>query len=824
MSAIAIIQFHQAAGKAAQAASIATGLGALLERQSLLSNTFDELLFARDGEVVISTSVDPNDTSNDVLGARRERALLAIDRAATSVEETLATIFSQQLTFDALLGAANDAVDASQDRMIELCGIPEGCGPLDLGDPECDTSPAAGLCGFKQTRGDYETRAETMIRTAKEVIAKIEGGQNEGLQIVNLWESAEESPSEAGLALLAYRAAAQDYAGALAEREAATRARTAEQKAIDAFTESIKDILAARQTQNTKVKAAVAGVMKIANTTVTDREELVLSAIDKRTALLAIRSVTMASWQSVNIAGNQVQIAALVAANTAEDVAAVAENSADLAEDSRDASIEALPTTVGSSTDPSAPARASISASANAGVAAAENAKVAARNAAGKARLAAETSLIIQEALLAGLDNASEFAALAVETDLAIADIYGEFEILQNDVAQSQLDFVVDELDRLADYEVLIIEQQIELRDRTAAILDRTIDDLGHSREVAQAELSMLAALLNYHAVVASARQERANLEGVRSKKIALNNIIGGPERFMTDASKLAEADRQIDRAKRKLNDWLVALEYFAVRPFFNERMAIALAKSSYELKKIGDRLDDLQAGCGGSVSSSYSEVSVRSDLLGYRESIQDRVTGTLLSPADRFKETLKRGVVPVNQRTRYTAGGILGDLLQRPEEVLSASFVVALDDFANLAVTCNAKVMSVAIKLEGEGIGSGQPTVTLLYEGSSQLYSCQPGISDYVEAFGQGETAFDTITTFQISGRSGSPVAGINEMGSPNTSFSGLPLASRYTILIDKELGGNADIVWSKVTDIKLGLTYDYQDPFPSDSLCGSR
>jgi hypothetical protein len=462
-------------------------------------------------------------------------------------------------------------------------------------------------------------------------------------------------------------------------------------------------------------------------------------------------------------------------------------------------------------------------ASAASGVYSADATKVSSKIAARKLALAAEAAGLVKDATLAALDNGAEYAAIEAETSFAISDIKGELSLLENDELRAASERAIASIERLAEFEVEAIERSLELQDRTNALKDRVVDDLSHSREVAQAELSMIAALLNYQAVVTSARQERANLEGVREKLNALNNRIGGPEAFMTEASKLAEADRQIDRAKRKLNDWLVAIEYFAVRPFFNERMAIILAKSSYELKKIADRLEDLQSACGGSVSSSFSEVSVRRDLLGYRESITDAVTGRTLSPADRFQETLKRGVVPVNQRTRYTAGGILGDLLQRPEEVLSASFVVALDDFANLAVTCNAKVKSVAIKLEGEGIGSGQPTVTLLYEGSSQLYSCQPGIGDYVETFGQNSTAFDTITTFQISGRSSSPLAGINEMGSPNNTFSGLPLASRYTILIDPELGGNANIVWSKVTDIKLGLTYDYQDPFPSDSLCGS-
>jgi len=829
MSAIVIIKLHQDAGKAAQAASIATGLGALLERQALLSKTFDELLFLRDGEVVVTTSVDPNDTSNGVLLARSRKAHDAIDTAATSVEQTLADIASQSVLFATLVTAAEDAVGASQDRMIELCGIPEDCGPADLGDPDCDTSPDAGACGFKQTRGNYLTRTETMISTAKEQIKLMEGsGSNEGLPIENLWENGP-SPSEAGLALLAYRAASKDYANALAEQREATNSRTREYAQVKAFEVSINDIKKIRENQVTKISKAIKdltdGVEGENSGTagrVKDRAQVVLDSIALRKKLLEERTGIMATWQTVNLGANAVQIALLAAANTAEDIAALSEVSGELAAEVRDEAINALPQFSGIILDPAAPSRALIWCNADMGIESSKAATATARMAAGKAQLMVETSALVKDATLAALDNGAEFATISTETQLAVADIEGELAILQNDELARQTDFLIAAADRFVEAEVAEIEAGIELQDRSNALLDRIIDDLGFSREVAQAEFSMLAAFLTYQSVVSSARQERANLEGVREKLNALNNRIGGPEAFMTEASKLAEADRQIDRAKRKLNDWLVALEYFAVRPFFNERMAIVLAKSSYELKKIADRLEDLQSACGGSVSSSYSEVSVRSDLLGYRESITDAVTARTLSPADRFQETLKRGVVPVTLRTRYTAGGTIGDLLQGPK-VLSASFVLALGDFANLAVTCNAKVTSIAIKLEGEGIGSGQPAVTLLYEGSSQLYSCQPGISEYVETWGQGSTTFGTITSFQIDGRSGSPVAGLNVMGSSNTAFSGLPLASRYTVLIDPSLYANKDIVWSKVTDIKLGLTYDYQDPFPAESACDS-
>ena len=818
MSAIVIIQLHQAAGKAAQAASIATGLGALLERQALLSRTFDELLFARDGEVVVSTSLDPNDTSNGVLRARRDTARAAIDTASTSVEQTLATIASQSVQFATLVTAAEDAVGASQDRMIELCGIPEGCGPNDLGDAACDTSWEAGLCGFNVPKSPLEGRQQTQVLRSQAYIESLNGDSPAS---ESLWEDSP-SPSEAGLALVAYRAAAEDYLGAVAEQQAAVAARQAEYAQVLAFADGIEALEARRLEQIAAVQTKLNELQGVADAAVALRATSVKNSIDTKNALLSRRKATMKTWQSINASTTAIELGTMLGASYAESLAEGATARAQDARTIRDQFKEGLPTIVGTASDPSFGARTSANLTAAPAIEVAEAAAEAAKLTARRLTAAKESAALLRESTLSAIDVNNEFDNLQTETDIAANDLVGELEILTNDANRAKGEAAIEQIERQAELDNELADRLYELQDRRNALLDRVIDDLGHTREVAQAQLSVLSAYLTYQSVVAAARQERANLEGVRAKLDALNNRIGGPEAFMTEASKLGEADRQIDRAKRKLNDWLVAIEYFAVRPFFDERMAIVLAKSSYELKKIADRLDDLQAGCGGRVSSGNSEVSVRGDLLGYRDSIEDGVTGTVMSPADRFQETIQRGVVPVNQRTRYTASDSLGSLLQS-RGVLSASFVVALGDFANLAVTCNAKVMSVAIKLEGEGIGSGQPVVTLLYEGSSQLYSCQPGISEYVETFGQNSTAFDTVTTFQVTGRSGSPVAGINAMGSPNNSFSGLPLASRYTVLIDPALPANRNIDWSKVTDIKLGLSYDYQDPFPASSLCGS-
>ena len=121
-----------------------------------------------------------------------------------------------------------------------------------------------------------------------------------------------------------------------------------------------------------------------------------------------------------------------------------------------------------------------------------------------------------------------------------------------------------------------------------------------------------------------------------------------------------------------------------------------------------------------------------------------------------------------------------------------------------------------------GSGFEEATPVVTLLYEGSSQLHSCQPGIQDYVDTFGQSSTRYGSVTTFDVSGRSAAITLGSDDFGSVNRSFKGLPVASRYTIMIDPSLPANRDLPWDQLEDIEILLGYTYQDLFPQDSTCG--
>jgi len=194
-------------------------------------------------------------------------------------------------------------------------------------------------------------------------------------------------------------------------------------------------------------------------------------------------------------------------------------------------------------------------------------------------------------------------------------------------------------------------------------------------------------------------------------------------------------------------------------------------------------------------------------------------VEATKLAPAERFRQVLSQGYIPIDKRVRYTTDSTIGDLMRSTDRVLSGTFDVSLDHFANLAATCNAKVASLSVQLVGD-IGDARPTVTVLYDGTSRLRSCQPDIGSYVDLIGRDKTNFGEVTLLRTPGRSVSPVAGINEWlddSSANISLDGLPLASQYTVLIDKELGENSQLDWTKLEDVLLRINYVYSDVFPA-------
>jgi hypothetical protein len=256
-----------------------------------------------------------------------------------------------------------------------------------------------------------------------------------------------------------------------------------------------------------------------------------------------------------------------------------------------------------------------------------------------------------------------------------------------------------------------------------------------------------------------------------------------------------------------------------AVRPFVDLRRATYLARSPKDLDAIIDQIETVVSKCGGMTTTNKVTLSVR-EQLGITTDYKDMTRG------ERFRLVMKNGNIPISSLTRYTVDTTVRDLMSSGRELHSGTFALNINDYANLAATCNARIESIAIQLVGENLmKEGDhvlPTMTLFYDGQTQLASCQPNIETLVETLGP-KTSYGKYSTFIVTPTKISPTAGINTFGEANMHLAGNPLSTTYTILIDTEIGENAKIDWDKLEDIKLELTYTYQDLFASTSECAN-
>jgi hypothetical protein len=489
--------------------------------------------------------------------------------------------------------------------------------------------------------------------------------------------------------------------------------------------------------------------------------------------------------------------------------------------DMSEAATSAFPTVVGTATDPSGPLRfAALTASANAqfgmraleqglrGVADTMDNALEER----RARLEARITKDMDFHDLDPVELERDLAALERDLELAVGDtiVTDSARLLTQQASAEASVYAQYEMARAA-----LAAQQIKVQEGLAAIASL-------NTEAIRGELDVAQRLNEYLLVVQRASLLDAKYDQLVAQRSDILAIIGSPASFFGRANRLLQAENRLDRAKSSLMDWLVALEYYAVRPFINERVQILLARNHYQLAEIGANMAALQESCGGPINRSIATVSLRDDLLGLSLPVIDDTTGIEVSSAARLRDVMSAAAIPLDKRVRYTSNSSVGDLLRRPDEILAAVFRLTLNDFANLAATCNAKIVGVRIQLVGE-FDEGRPTVTLLYDGAAQLRSCQPGIDDYVAAVAPGVTSFGSVTSVTAPGQGASPVAGVNEFpeGDFNRTLAGLPLAAEYTLLVDTQLGENGQFDWDRLEDVLLEVEYAYQDPFP-EGRCG--
>ena len=801
-AAAVIIQLHKEAGKAAEAAPVAAGLGTLLLRYEELTNTFNELLFARDGELAVSSSLDPEQASRGVLAQRHEAALEAVDDASVKVDTLLQTLLDNDIRNADLFANLDNAVNESQKRLVELCGQPEGCDVLRPGDaanPLCDTSWEAGVCGFKQSKGLLTNRSPRSVQG---------------------FESAA-SPSEAGRAIQEIGAAASAVKKTTEAKKAFMQSTLQQADTAAAFLASANKWNADTETANAAIDARFKADVDALNSRFSLREKTIRANIEAAKKKITDAEIMYYTLLGVSGAAKIASLALASSQVSLEVSMRMLESASETTKEMTAAASECPDVTVGLAVRVGA-VKCAVNLGGQAGATVIKNI---ANSMSTFAKVKGYVAFIQDEAMKFWMTQRHGYERLldlTHEQKIAIELWTVELESLRDPATQLAREQFIDHTRAVAAAKEVHARDLDDYQRQMNEVFDRSVELLDREQDLLARQGELVTASSHYYQIVEAARQERATLEMRRLQRQQIAQLVAGPQAVFFAANGLTEAERELDRAKRKMNDWLVALEYAAVRPFYNERMSILLARNTYPLRAIADRLTDLEGQCGGATNQQEGSVSLRDDLLKLTSSQVDPVSGQTLTPAQRFRQTLVQSDIPATATMRYTVSQT-ADQVASNSALLVVNFNLGLTQFANLRATCNAKVAGIALHLVGSDLGSGQPYATLLYNGSSQTYSCQPGIDAYVQTFGQGDTTFGSVTSFVVNGRAASPVAGVGEMGSSNVTFAGLPLAGDYTLIIDPSLPANQAINWNNLQDIELGLSYSYQDVFSSTSDCAN-
>ncbi len=784
-SAAILQELARESGASYLSSSFGAGFSVLLRELNRLSMPFDVLLFARDAEVVTSRSLDPNMNSRSLLKERELAARNAVKDATASVDLVLAE--AQQTAVDeaALTARYEDQLIALRNELISLCGLPVGCTASEVGStPECAVPTAAGRCGF--------------------LVARDGTGQNV------------ESVSEAGATLLTLKEAA----GTVQEADARLAALVQQANLVGATTEAFAQKVmrwdSQRRAVATEIEALLADIATLNEARIDAAVVDVRAQQATRVAAYERQEAAIENWDQIRARGIASDMKKLQNINALRIASSILELTADRTDDLADVLRDALPKEIGLTVDPSWAVRLNVRFPAwFASSALLVTSNIMEANASSLA-VVLEGEQALREAELTNLEQLPDLDAMATENDLAELQKEIELSNLTTEKQLNSLRALVDALRRNLQLDLAHDRDLQELSDRRDTWRLMLVDSLRLEYGVMQAQLTARQREIAYYEVVQRAQLLEGRYRSLSARFGNLESLLGSPDVLFSFANRMARAESRIDRSRRALEEWLVALEYYAVRPFVDQRLAILLARNPAQLEAIANEFLRLQRACGGPVTLETVDVSLRDDLLGL-DFVSARQGAQAATPAERFRALMQRASRPVNRQIPLTATQTLGQRLDRGQ-VLAGNFGLSIEGFANLARSCNAKLDSVAVQLVGEGF-TGQPVVSIVYDGASQLRSCQPGLDTLVQALGPATTAFASVTPFKTAGRAISPVAGVNDFGPAqtwNSTLEGLPLSAGYTVLIDLTHPSNAALPWDRLEDVRLQFRYSYQDVFP--------
>jgi hypothetical protein len=775
-------------------ATFGGGFGALARESRKLALSFDQLAYARDAEVVVSRSLDPMSDNFNLLSNLEDAAFEGISEAAGSVGDIITESTERELSTTQIRNRLDNEISALRNELVELCGVPAGCVLSDIGtDPDCDVQVAAGECGFDTTLDRL-----TGERVATAVNVSDAAGAYNSIQEANNGVLIAQSELVAVLG----------------------RAEILENQA-DAFAAKIGEWNTARLEAAELVQAVIDERSDDWSQAMQDIGADIAEQSTLRTQLATDAANDASSWNQLRVGGINTNFTTLRTAFELRRTARAVELVGTAINRFAEASVAALPTVIGATTDPSSIARGGLMLKAaklrTAGDAIAEPLLIGAES----IRISADQTAQLRSAELSRLRDQDLADDLILQNQIDDLRAQAQLDMTEQQIIEFQVDRVIAAMRAITEAELAYERDQVELSDRQDEILGTLVGLSTLNLRIGQAELGVIQKQQEYLQIVLRAELLASRLAELENQRQNLSLLLGSPAVVFAWANRLSQAESELDRARVGLMNWLVAMEYYAVRPFMDQRIQILLARNTYQLEDIAADMRRLQSQCGGALNEESTTISL-ARLINVSEPAFNPDTDEVATPFDLFQTTLRRGDVSVDRRIRLGTS-VSGLDIQARDDLLSATFEINIESFANLGLTCNAKVLSFDIALTGEDLGTDLlPTVSIVYDGTSRVRSCQPGITEYVASFGAGATSFGEITTFRSPSRGISVVAGLGAFpsdtlsGGANRTLSGLPLSSSYTIIIDPTIADNRFIDWENLSDIQIRVNYGYQDVFP--------
>lgn len=780
--------------------SYGVGLNEIMSDLKSLDQSFEDLVFMRDAEIAVSQSLDPESNNNNLLKRRKAAAEKALTDAKTLQTTVFTRMTNRQFNEQSVTALLKNNVDNLRTEMASLCGLPKGCKTAD--DRDCAVEVEAFKCGLVVDKSNDDL--PTSLTDANANIGS------------------------AGAAVLAFREAEQDLNIAQADLNAQLIKAREAQSVADQFAATIESLNADRKDTLNQIQSNLDQLKVMLEAS----EQTQLAKLEQELALqqdyVDDAASDLEEWDTIVSKNNKKrkmlrdQIAAYNAVST------TAEFMGDSVIKSVDAAAEFLnfigtDLGVGSAQNISlANLRGMMKISGYAGWLASYTVKLTADTAANTCQTLLDNAEIDGEYEVAYWEKQDEAEDLERRFAIQTAINGLEKQMVANSTQREILGVINEGLQKAFDAKAQYEYDRAELRELSLNVVSLMADIETKKIIVTKAEIARDKKLLEYLSIAQKAQLLKSQFDAANQRLAKVSSIYSTPACIFSNASDLEMLESEIDRAKEKLYDYLALVEYYAVRPFADLRRAIYLAKSPNDLLGILDKIDDLVDSCGTTSQSNQPEITISlREFMGITRDYEE------MTKAERFRAIMSFGDLPVDALTRYTADGKVKQLLSK-DGLMAGTFQIDKDTF-NIGANCNAKIQSFAVRVEGDNLSGGNavyPNVTIFYNGSSTLTSCQPNMDDVVKPLG-GRTRFGTYTSFSIPTEKMTPNAGVgkyiqitddtkfsaNDFREENHAFDGLPIMTSYTVLIDPTMGDNAKINWDKLEDIKLKIIYSYDN-----------